>query len=235
MLQVYAPLPGNVTDRVLLLFVCVNDSCCTTTSAFTALRCQLQPQSQPERPPSAPEARVSHSFGTVTWGEPATGAESRDSTGAAQAGAASDFSDLLSQMDELAVQPVAPSCPSHAPANTSRDSAAASATCSRLDGCLHSFGPELPGFMVNFEAVSTTHVASLEEKHIQMLLNEYQQETGADVSEDGAGSSGQELYEETDAMTQFVEDLSEVPYQCSRCAPVSNTLFCWEEVALLNA
>ena len=217
-----------------MLFVCVNASCCTTASAFTAVRCQLQTQSEPERPPSAAPAPASHSFGDVTWGASATAADSKggsSSTGAqtrAQPGAASDFSDLLSQMDELAVQPTAAPTPSRVPASSSRASAPASAICLRRDGRLLSLGPVLPGFEIDFEPARTKHATCLDDRHIQRLLEEYQKQAGAETeseydTESCGGSTVGEVYEETDAMTQFVEDLSEARYQCSRCARVSCT------------
>ena len=229
MFQVHSPLPGSVKDRVLMLFVCVNASCCTAAGAFTAVRCQLRTQSEPERPPSAPQAHAAHSFGDVTWGESATAPDSKtgsSSTGAqagAQPGAANDFSDLLSQMDELAVQPTAAPDASRVPASSSRASAPASAICLRRDGRLHSLGPELPGFEIDFEPARTKHPTALDDKHIQRLLEEYQQRAGNETeseydTESCGGSTIGEAYEETDAMTQFVEDLAESRYQCSRCA-----------------
>lgn len=213
--QVHAPLPGKITDRVLMLFVCVSPTCCTTESAFTALRCQLQPQSETVRLSNAQEANASHSFGAVKWGEPAT-AESRNST---EDQAAPDFSDLLSQLDDLAVLP---SCPARAPADTIRDNAMASVARTRQDGSLRSFGPELPGFIVNFGAAGATLAPGLDDEHIQRLLDEYHVEKGSTISE-ALKRPGAELYEETDAMTQFVEDFSEAPSQCSRCVHLCET------------
>jgi hypothetical protein len=214
LLQVHAPLPEAVINRVLMLFVCVNDSCCTGKNAFTAWRCQLRQESQPEQPRSVQETPVPHNFGTVTWGAASPAAEASKSSGAQVA--QSDFSDLLSQMDDLAVQPEPATGPSRTPAGPRRDSAG---QCGRprRDGCLRALGPELPGFKVEFENMSMVRkAAGLDDRHIQMLLHQYEQEMEAALSEDDV-SVGAESYEETDAMTQFVEDLSEVPSQCSRC------------------
>jgi hypothetical protein len=118
-------------------------------------------------------------------------------------------------MDQLAVQPTAPAHQS-AQGNTSTESVGSYAACSRRKGCLRSFGPELPGFRINFEAATSIHAAGLTDEYIQKLLNDYQQEAATAISED-AGSLAEESYETTGAMTQFAEDLSEAPYQCSRC------------------
>lgn len=198
------------------MFVCLNASCCSSASAFRAVRCQLRPDFDSERQSSQP-GTVGETFGAVTWGKVADTPQ-EGNIKQSESTALNDFSDLMSQMNDLEVQPAATTKTSHK-ANGAAQQKTAAAKPSRREGINLSVGPELPGFKVRFEPSRSARANGLDDEYIQQLLRDYEQEAATALSED-AGSLIAESYEETDAFTQFVEDMAEAPYQCSRYVQV---------------
>ena len=212
-MQVHAPLRDKSTDRVILLFVCTSDACCGAPHAFSAIRCQKQIKTHGAD--SGPSAVVSNTPQQDFYGG-STDSIDASSSSMARPAQGLDFSDLLADMDKLAVSNASPLPPAAVQEPAIQRHSKMPAAVPQPAIICPAIAPVLPEFWIGFRRVDESHAsASSDDAHIQRLLQEYQNDAAAAELPASIYGNG-EHYEKTDPHTKFLERLSRHPTQCVR-------------------